>query len=152
VGRIALSPDPSLSSIRRGGVLAAPALALVLAIGLAACGSAVSTNDFKGEAHAVAQRISDFQADVTSANEQKLCSEDLSSALRGRLNRAGGGCKQALKRQIGTIDDYEMTVERITVSATTAKALVKSTWSGKQGLATLKLVKEGGTWRVSGVG
>jgi hypothetical protein len=123
-------------------------VALLLAVGVAACGSTVSASSFKGEAHAVAQRLSDFQADVTSANEQKLCSEDLASAVRAELNR-DGGCKQALKRQIATIDVFEMTVEKIAVSGTNATALVKSTWSGKAGLATLRLRKEGGVWRVA---
>jgi hypothetical protein len=143
----------NLISIRRAGqFIALPALALAFAIGLAACGSAVSASNFKGEAHAVAQRISDFQANVTSASEQKLCSEDLSSAVRAQLNRASGGCQQALKRQIGTIDDYEMTVEKITVSGATATALVKSRWSGKLRLTTLNLAKEGGSWRITGLG
>lgn len=50
--------------------------AALLALGLAACGGAVSTGGFKGEAHAVAQRISDLQSDVTAVNEQKVCDED----------------------------------------------------------------------------
>jgi hypothetical protein len=124
----------------------------LLALGLAACGSTVSTSNFKGEAHAVAQRISDYQADVAAASEQKLCSEDLSSAARARLGAASGGCKQAIKRQLGSIDDYELTVEKVAVSGATATATVKSTWSGKPRLATLALVKEGGGWRISGVG
>ena len=96
----------------------------------------------------MAQRLSDFEADVTSASERKLCSEDLSSALRAELEREGG-CKQALKRQIATIDVFEMTVEQIAVSGAGATADVKSTWSGKLSLATLRLRKEGGIWRVA---
>jgi hypothetical protein len=34
-------------------------VAVLLALGVGACGSTVSTSSFKGEAHAVAQRISD---------------------------------------------------------------------------------------------
>ena len=182
----------------------------LLAFGFAACGSTVSTSNFKGEAHAVAQRISDLQADVTAANEQKLCSEDLSRAARARLNAAtearrhspstripgstearrhspstripgstearrhspstripgstearrhspstripgsASTCRQALKRQLGTIDSYELTVEKIAVNGATATAHVKSMWSGKLRSATLMLVKEGGSWRIAG--
>ncbi len=140
--------------------------ATLLALGLAACGSTVSTGNFKGEAHAVAQRISDYQADIAAASEQKLCSEDLSSAVRARLSTATEagrhapsahipvstyGCKQALKRQLGSIDDYEATVEKVAVSGATATAVVKSTWSGKSRLTTLELVKEGGSWRIAGL-
>jgi hypothetical protein len=125
--------------------------AALLALGLAACGGAVSTSGFKGEAHAVAQRISDLQSDVTAANEQKVCEEDFSSAVRARLSTGGGTCKQALKRQIGSIDSYELTVKQIAVRGATATATVQSTWSGKLRLATLELVREGRSWRISGL-
>ncbi|MGH2854157.1 MAG: hypothetical protein ACRDLF_08190 [Solirubrobacteraceae bacterium] len=136
--------------MKRSRPLAAVPL-LALALGLGACGSTVSTSNFKGEAHAVAQRISDYQADIAAASEQKLCSEDLSSAVRARLSTASGGCKQAIKRQLGSIDDYEVTVEKVAVSGATATAIVKSAWSGKSRLATLELVKQGGGWRIDGL-
>src|SRR5258708_20995019 len=97
---------------RAGSLIAVP----LLAAGLAACGSTVSTGAFKGESHAVAQRISNYQADIATASEQKLCSKDLASAVRIRLSAASGGCEQALKRQLGSIDDYQVTVEKVTVS------------------------------------
>ena len=125
--------------------------AALLALGLAACGGAVSTSGFKGEAHAVAQRISDLQSDVTAANEQKVCDEDFSRAARARLS-TGGSCKQALKRQLGSIDSYELTVKQVAVRGATATATVQSTWSGKLRLATLQLVREGRSWRISGLG
>lgn len=125
--------------------------ALLLAAGAAACGSTVSTSTFKGESHAVAQRISDYQSDIGAASEKKLCNEDLSSAVRRRLNTAPGGCEEALKRQLGSIDDYEATVEGVAVNGATATAVVKSTWSGKLRDTTLELVREGGSWRIAGV-
>ncbi len=112
----------------------------------------MSTSNFKGEAHAVAQRISDLQSDVSAVNEQKICAQDFSRAARARLSTAGSTCKRALKRQLGSIDDYELTVEKIAVSGATATARVRSVWSGKLRDSTVKLVKEGGSWRVEGVG
>ena len=94
-------------------------VAVLLALGIAACGSTVSTSSFKGEAHAVAQRISDLQSDVSALSEQKICERDFSRAARARLSTAGNTCKQALKRQLGSIDDYELTVEKIAVSGAT---------------------------------
>jgi hypothetical protein len=136
-----------------------PLIVVLLALGLGACGSTVSTSGFKGEAHAVAQRISDLQSDVSSLSEQKICEQDFSRAARARLWLHGNilsshlsACEQALKRQLGSIDDYELTVEKIAVSGTTATARVRSTWSGKLSTNTLKLVKEGSNWRVEGVG
>lgn len=140
----------SPASVKRACALLAGTL---LAAGATACGSTVSTSGFTGESHAVAQRISSYQADIAAASEQKLCSEDLSSALRARLSGTGGSCAQTLKRQLDSIDDYEVTVEKggIAVSGATATAHVRSTWSGKPRSTTLELVKQGGSWRIAGL-
>jgi hypothetical protein len=127
-------------------------VACALAFGVVACGGAVTTTNFKGEAHAVAQRLSDLQSDVTAADEQKICNSDFSRAARARLSTHGGSCVQALKRQLGMIESYELTVEKVAVSGVTATATVRSTWSGKNRTSTMRLVKEGGGWRVEGVG
>jgi hypothetical protein len=135
-------------SVRR---LCSPILVALLAVGLASCGSTVSTGKFKGESKAVAERISNFQSDVTTGSEQKLCAKDLASAVRARLRAAHSNCQQALKKQLGAIDDYELAVEKIAVHGTAATALVKSAWSGKQHLSTLLLVREDGAWRITGL-
>jgi hypothetical protein len=154
-GGISMERSSSPRAQRRSARLLPRAVSLLalplLALGLGACGGAVSTGSFKGEAHAVAQRISDLQSDVTAANEQKICDEDFSRAARGRLSTTGSTCKQALKHQLGSIDGYELTVEKVAVNGDTATAGVQSMWAGKPRLATLTLVKEGGGWRVSGV-
>jgi hypothetical protein len=130
-------------------LLASCALAPLLATGVAACGTTVSTGSYKGESKAVAQRISDFQSDVTGRDEQKLCNRDFASAVRARLQAAGGDCVQALNNQLGAIDDYELAVKSIAVHGAGATARVKSTWSGKQQRAsTMRFVKEGGAWRI----
>jgi hypothetical protein len=133
--------------LRVGSLLAAA----LLALGVGACGGTVTTSSFKGEAHAVAQRISDLQSDVSAASDQKICEQDFSRAARARLSTPGNTCKQALKRQIGSIDDYELTVEKIAVDGATATARVRSTWAGKLRTSTLKLVKEGRSWRVESI-
>jgi hypothetical protein len=125
------------------------ALVPLLATGVAACGTTVSTGSFKGESKAVAQRISDFQGDVTGGEEKKLCNRDLASSVRTRLQAAGGDCVQALKNQLGAIDDYELAVKSIAVHGAGATARVKSTWSGKQRASTMRFVKEGGAWRIA---
>jgi hypothetical protein len=130
--------------------LCSPILVSLLAAGLMSCGSTVSTGKFKGESKAVAERIADFQSDVTATNEQKLCARDLASAVRARLRAAGSDCQQALKNQLGAIGEYELAVEKIAIHGATATAVAKSTWSGKQRLSTLLLVKEGGAWRITG--
>ncbi len=129
--------------------LGLPFLAVLAVAGLGACGSTVSTGSFTGESKAVAERISSFQSDLTAGSKQKLCANDLARVVQARLRVAGSTCQQALKKQLGAIDDYEMTVQTIAVLHGAATAQVKSIWSGKQRLATLALVKEGGAWKIA---
>jgi Domain of unknown function (DUF4878) len=139
--------SPAIAARSAGALL----VAVLLAAGLGACGGAVTTGNFKGEAHAVAQRLSDLQSDVTAADEQKVCDSDFSRAARARLSTRGNTCSEALKRQIGSIDAYELTVEKVAVSGASATATVRSTWSGKVRTTAVKLVKEDGSWRVATV-
>lgn len=125
------------------------ALATLLAVALGACGSTVSTGSYKGASKAIAQRISDFQSDITAADEQRLCDRDFASAVRTRLRAAGSDCVQALRKQLGAIDDYELAVKSIAVSGRNATARVTSTWSGTQRASTMRLVEEGGAWRIA---
>jgi hypothetical protein len=123
--------------------------AILLPLALGACGSTVATDSFKGESHAVAQRISAFQSDATEANEGKLCDNDLARAVKARLQRAGSSCRTALGRQLGQIDTVELKIEAVAVHGAGASARVKSTWSGRSRVTTMQLVKEGGAWKVA---
>jgi hypothetical protein len=138
-----------MRTIRANRAARALALAPVLAIGLGACGTTVSTGNYKGESKAVVQRISDFQTDVTAGEESKLCDRDLASVVQTRLRAGGGDCVQALKRQLGAIQNFELTVKSIAVHGTSATARVSSTWSGKQRTSTMRFVKEGGAWKIA---
>jgi hypothetical protein len=126
--------------------------AAALALGLAACGSAVSTSAFKGEQHAVAQTVSNLQADATAGDQKKICEDDLASAV---VTRLGGlkGCEQTIKNQLAEIDSLEVSVQSVTIGAggAAATAQVKSTVSGKSRPGTVTLVKQAGKWKVSGL-
>jgi hypothetical protein len=139
-----------LNTIKRPGLLL---LALTSSVGLAACGSTVAANNFKGEAHNVAQTIANLQNDATTRDQKKVCQNDLASTVVARLNQSGGNCQQALKDQLKEIDNFDLTLEpnSIVVKGATATARIKSTYSGKTHLGTLQLVKEGKSWKVSGV-
>jgi hypothetical protein len=129
--------------------------ALALTAGLAACGSTVSTTNFKGEQHEVAQAISNLQSDVRATEQQKICSNDLAAPVVARLNATPGGCKQALKGQLTEIDNTEVTVESVKIAGTgskrTATARVKSTYNGKNRVTTVTLIDEGGRWKLLSV-
>jgi hypothetical protein len=126
------------------------AAALALSgLALAACGATVSTEKYKGEEKAVAQRISDFQSDATGSDEKKVCENDLAAAVKRKLQAAGSSCQKALKHQLSQIDTLELKIKSIAVKGDAASAHVTSTWSGKNRESTLALVKEGSAWRIA---
>lgn len=128
--------------------LAAGISALALALAVAACGETASTGNFKGESHNVAQTVSNLQTDATAEDEKKLCEDDLAATLTAKLARVGG-CQTVLKAQLHEIDALSLTIESITVIGKTAVAHVKSTYSGKNRVTTLWLVKEGSHWKIA---
>jgi hypothetical protein len=129
-------------------ILTLAAMALS-ALALGACGTTVSTSGYKGEAEAVAQRVANFESNVTASEAAKICSEDLSAVVKAKLKAAGGDCEGALKSQLKQIDVPELTIHSIEVKGPAAKARVRSTWSGKTAESTLVLVKEGSDWRIA---
>ncbi len=130
--------------------LALPCVVL-LALGLSACAKSVSTSGLKGEAKAAAETIKNLQTDVTAGDEKKICKNDLAKPLVTKLD-ASGGCEKAIKGQLTEVDSFEVTVEAMQVSGSTATAHVKSIYSGKGRKGTLSLAKEAGKWKISSLG
>ena len=123
----------------------------LLVASIAACGTTVSTSSYKGEQQKVAQAVSNLQSHATELEAKKICSEDLAAANIARLNTSPGGCKKALEIQLKQIDNFEASVESVQISGDTATAKVKVTNSGKKAVEALRLVREGGEWKVSGI-
>ncbi len=125
---------------------------LMCAVALAACGSTVSTAGFTGEQHAVAQTISNLQADATAGEPKKICADDVTAVV---VTRLGGvkGCEAAIKSQLAEVDSLEASVQsvRVAAGASSATAEVTSTREGKKSPGTVSLVKEGGKWKIAGV-
>jgi hypothetical protein len=140
---------PRALSPRRA--LALPCGAL-FAFGLSACAKSVSTSGLNGEAKAAAETIKNLQTDVTAGDEKKICQNDLAKAVVSKLDASGGGCEKAIKSQLTQVDSFEVTVEAMQVSGSTATAHVKSIYSGKGRKGTLSLAKEGGKWKISSLG
>lgn len=124
--------------------------ALALIAGLAACGETASTNGFGGESQKVAQTVANFQTDASANDQKKLCENDLAATLTNQL-RGAGGCQAAIKEQLKDIDALGLTIESVAVTGSSALARVKSTYSGKSAITTLKLVKEGSHWKIAGI-
>jgi hypothetical protein len=133
----------------------APLGAALLVFGLAACGSTVATSSFKGEQREVAQTISNLQADARAGDQQKVCENDLAGPVLKRLSAAPGGCKHAIKVQLGEADNFDVTVESVQITGTgskrTATARVKSVYNGKSRVRTVSLLDEGGKWKILSV-
>jgi hypothetical protein len=136
--------------------LARPAALLcvpLLALGVSACAGTTSSNDYKGENHAVAAAIANLQTYATAGEAQKICSEVLASAVTARLDSQPGGCKRALKDQLSQVDTPTLTVQEVKpLGATGASAEVKSTYAGNSKVTTITLVKEDGAWKISKLG
>ena len=129
----------------------APLAALLASAGLAACGTSSSSSNFKGESHAVAETISNFASNATTADAAKVCSESLAKSVTSRLETNGSTCKEALEGQLAEIDSYELTVESVDIKGGSATAVVKTTESGKTHKRTVSLVREGHDWKIESV-
>jgi hypothetical protein len=123
---------------------------LALMAGLGACGETASTKGFSGESQKVAQTVANFQTDASANDQKKLCENDLAATLTGQL-RGAGDCEAAIKEQLKNIDSLGLTIESVALTGTSALARVKSTYSGKSAITTLKLVKEGSHWKIAGI-
>ena len=77
-----------------------------------------------------------------------------------RLRASGRDCASVISDQLNEVDNFDSSLDgasAITVDATakplpTATARVKSTSANKIRIDTLKLVKEGTRWKISGLG
>ncbi len=122
------------------------------ALALAACGSTVSTAGFKGAKRNVAQTIANLQSDATTAQQKKICANDLAAAIVAKLGGAKG-CEAAIKNQLAQVDSLDVSVQsvQLTKNETAASAQIKSIHQGKSRSSVLELVKEGGKWKISGL-
>jgi hypothetical protein len=146
-----MTATPGTATRTRRARWGAPLAALVLA----GCGTTVASTNFAGEQHEVAQAIANLQNHVNAQEQQKICENDLASAVVTRLNAASGGCKQAIKEQLAEIDNSEVKVDSVQLGsgrkAGTATAHVRTIYSGKTRASTASLRKESGKWKLAAI-
>jgi hypothetical protein len=134
------------------------AIAASLCLGLALGGCSLTSQkpttpaNTSGPAASIGTLIDNFKSDGSSANETKICNDDLSSALKQALN-AHGGCKTDITNQLASVSTFTLTTTKgVEVSGNTATAVVQSTYDGKTRNATLHFIKQPkGGWRISGI-
>ena len=123
---------------------------LIAALALAGCGAQQepsSTEKFEGEERAVAQKVEDLQEAGEGRNPEDICSEILAASLVEQLEAADVQCAEEMEKAIDDADDYELQVQDVTVSGTTATAEVRRGDDGPT--ETMEFTKENGQWRAT---
>ena len=128
------------------------AIAAALALGAAGCTTAStgSSSKFTGAQGDVAKVVSDLQQAGQRKDAQKICTQILAQQLVQQLSAAGTSCQVEMKKAIDDADDFDLTVQNVTINGNQATAQVKR---GKNGpTATFKFVRESGGWRATSFG
>jgi hypothetical protein len=124
--------------------------ALLAALALAGCGAEAepsSVEKFQGEERAVAQKVEDLQEAGEGRNPEDICSDILASSLVQQLEAAGVKCADEMEKAIDDADDYDLQVQDVTVSGSTATAQVRRGDDGPT--ETMEFTKENGQWRAT---
>jgi hypothetical protein len=119
-------------------------------LALAGCGAQSepsSAEKFKGDERAVAQKIEDLQEAGESRKPEDICSEILASSLVQQLEAAGVDCAAEMEKAIDDADDYDLDVQEVTISGSTATAEVRRGEDGPT--ETMEFAKENGQWRAT---
>jgi len=84
-----------------------------------------SAKKFKGEPQAVAKSIEQLETAGTKDKPADVCSKLLSAKLLSALEKQGTNCRTAVKEAFKDADSFDITVDKVAVSGTTATAKVK---------------------------
>ena len=126
-------------------------LALIGVLALAGCGAQAeqtsSADNFQGEERAVAQKVEDLQEAGESRNPEDICSEILARSLVTQLEAAGVDCADEMEKAIDDADDYDLDVQEVTISGSTATVEVRRGEDGPT--ETMEFAKEGDQWRAT---
>jgi hypothetical protein len=124
--------------------------ALFAALALAGCGAQAeqsSSEKFQGEDRAVAQKIEDLEEAGKGRKPEDICSNILASSLVQQLEAADVRCADEMEKAIDDADDFDLDVQDVTVSGSTATARVKRGDDGPT--VTMEFTKENGQWRAT---
>ena len=112
-----------------------------------------STGDFEGAEKAVAQKIADLTDAGTKRKPADICGGVLSEKLRARVAAGGASCNDEMKKAIEDVDQFDLEVDDVTVSGSTATAQVRSTDRDHKVVRTFRFIRQGnGDWRIDSFG
>jgi hypothetical protein len=126
------------------------ALALLGLLAVAGCGAQAdpsSAEKFQGEERAVAQKIEDLQEAGESRKPEDICSEILARSLVQQLEAAGVDCAAEMEKAIDDADDYDLNVQDVTISGSSATAKVRRGADGPT--VTMEFTRENDQWRAT---
>ena len=130
--------------------LALPVVLVALASGCTANPS--SSSSLEGEEKNVADVVDKLATAGSTGDAGELCDDVFSKQLRESIAESGSTCEQEMDKAIADADDFDLDVEDVTISGTTATAKVKGLVDGKQSVRDVGLVREGADWRVQELG
>ncbi len=134
--------------------VARPLLAtLVAAAALGGCTQTTkdSASDFKGDQRLVANVVEDLQDAGASKDAEQVCTL-LTEQLITKIRATAGGnasCAEAVDDAIQDADAFDLSVKTVTITGTTASAVVVSKDNNKDVRDTLTFAKEAGRWKIS---
>jgi hypothetical protein len=124
--------------------------ALLAVIALAGCGAQAqqsSAEKFQGDERAVAQKVEDLQEAGEGRKPEDICSDIMAASLVQRVETAGVKCADEMEKAIDDADDFDLDVQDVTVSGSTATAEVRRGDHGPT--ETMEFTKENGQWRAT---
>ncbi len=129
------------------------ALAVTAALALGACGTASTAGTFEGEEETVATVVEDLQSQGEKGEAAAICDDLLTPALQEKVTAGNSSCATELKKALEDADAFDLEVQDVSISGTTATAKVKGLDETDGGiLRTLELQKVGDDWRIDSFG
>jgi hypothetical protein len=126
---------------------------LLLAAAVSGCGAATdSSGDFQGEEKRVADQVEKIQSASQSGDAKEICDEVLARSLREQIAAEGSTCQTQLDLALDDADDFDLSVEDVTISGNTATATVRGRVGDRDQVRTFEFVREGQGWRASSFG
>jgi hypothetical protein len=136
---------------------AACALVVAAAVGVGGCTSTngSSAGNFTGAEKGIATTIDHLQSDIRAGDAEKVCSRDLSKHLVDTITKKSSkSCASALDKPLKDVSDANLDVGKgaITINGNRATARVISGSGSDKRRDTLTFVREGGGWKLDGLG
>jgi hypothetical protein len=123
------------------------AAAAALALGGCAATPPNSAKDFKGAEADVAAVVDDLQTAGRKGDPDKICNDVFTKELAASFKAGTSTCVDEVEKVLRDVNDYDLQVQDVTVTGTTATAKVRQ---GKEGrTATFAFERVGNGWRAS---